>query len=172
MAVTKLKKQQEKVSWEKEIQNRLDFGISNDFFWKTAYTNLSFSNINYYKDFETLYLLANADYTFDKARKKALNDSVKKYKLYTFSQLKNSGCALQLSLVCNFVYIIEKYDMSNNNCKIKIYHRIKNASSSNVYPEKVKEIFKKDTKCRAVAYLYKESFTRCVFIEKLLKNER
>jgi hypothetical protein len=93
-------------------------------------------------------------------------DSISKYKRYTFSQIRDAGGALQLSRACPFIHIIEKEGIEYRGCKIAIFHRTKNAAQSKGFPAKVLEVFKNDSVCRAVAYIYKNPITRFVMFEK------
>ncbi len=170
MAVTKQQAIDKQNLWEQEMQKRKEFGISEEFFYKTQFANLRYFQIKFFKDFESLYYLSVSGH-YDKDRNRLLKESVRKYKSYTFSQLKNAGGALQLSLTCPFVYTIVNENFEYNGCKIDIFHRTKNASESNMFPKKVLDIFKKDNKCKAVAFLFKSSLTRCVIIEKFKDDD-
>lgn len=157
--------------WNQEIQKRKNFGISDEFFINNGFIKLYYCSLKYFRDFALLYSMyvsyKNPKHYGNLEARKLLMDSFIKYKSYTFNQLKEAGGALQLSKVCEFVNVIEQYELKYKSSQIIIFHRIKNAAKSNSYPEKVREVFQNDNKCRAVAFLYKETLTRQVMVEKL-----
>lgn len=171
----KLTESQLKKIWKEEIKRRIDFGISEEVFSFGFTSNVKYCSIKFLRDFETIFHSYNVikDIKFhpithkrDFERRILFIDTVNKYKRYTFNQIKNAGGALQLSKVCPFVHIIEQQNIEYKGCKIEIYHRKKDAINSKEYPDKVLDVFKNDSFCRAVAFIYKEPLKRTVFFEK------
>lgn len=165
-----------KKSWEKEIQKRKDFGISDAIFWETHYIKTHFCSMKFIRDFQSLYLsyihLTNHQHhSHDSETRKLLMSTFIKYKKYVFHQLKEAGGALHLSLVCPIVHVITKENIEYRGCKIEIFHRVKNtAQNPKAFPPAVTNVFKKHNSCRAVAFLYKISITKFVMVEKVHEN--
>lgn len=161
-------------NWKKEVQKRIDFGISNENIWR--YSNTTYASIMFLRDFDSLYnsylamqSIPYKPHHIDYEKKKLHIDSVKKYTKYVFKQLEDSDGVLQLSKVCGFVKIIVEKNIEYKGCKIEIFHRIKNANKSNIYPKKVIDLFKNNSTCRAVAYKYIVPIERKVIVETYKK---
>jgi hypothetical protein len=175
----KIKESQLKKMWHQEIQRRVDFGISDEIFWQTQNCVVRYCSIKFSRDFDSLYnsylvrkgIRFNPTTNFrDYEQRRLAIDSVNKYKTYTFSQIKDAGGALQLSLVCPFVHIIVDKEIEYKGCKIEVFYRTKNAAQSSEFPLKVLEVFKNDSRCKAVAYVYRKPTIKFVMFEKTKKN--
>lgn len=153
-------KVQEDREWRAEVKKRKDFGISEELFF-TGHHRAPFYKLRYYGEFEMLFHAY-----IHKKQNTHIAKAVQKFKQYTFNQIKEAGGALQLSKVCHFAHIISKENLSLRGVKIRIFHRIKNAGQSPLYPNKVKELFQSDKKCRGIAYLYVVPEVRIVMTEK------
>lgn len=173
------KKLKEKANWWKlEIKKRKDFGISGEpFHLAFGRFPIPFYSIRHKGDFESLafkfreYKMnvgTTANARNNRKRLKHFIDEFKKYKEYTFKQLEDAGGALKLSEACEFVHIVIKEKLEYKDKKIEIYYREKDAINSDKYPIKVKEVFKENRHCMAVAFMFNEAPTRNVIFEKTL----
>jgi hypothetical protein len=160
-----------RINWNKEIKNRIKFGIPKELIW--VHLNIRYCSIMFLRDFKDLFYhylafknLKLIPGTVDFIKRENHKIAVKKYTEYVFKQIKDAGGALQLSKVCGFVHVIVEHNVQYKGLMIEIYYREKNASQSKKYPEKVLNLFKNNSTCRAVAFTYNVPICRKVLIEK------
>lgn len=164
---TKLKKISD---WDIEVNKRIEFGIPISQM-PSSIGMAPAAMFKYKDDFETLW--RHGSQRIRKGDSKEFADRIKLYRKcislytrYTFKQLEDCDGALQVSKTCPMAYFITNNDYEYNGKRMAIYHRIKNAVAEGDYPEKVLQLFKNDSKCRAVFYLYHNALQRFVLIEK------
>lgn len=165
-------KEKIQINWNKEIKNRIKFGISEELIWR--HLNVSYCSIKFVRDFRDLFQtylgFKNVNLprgSVDFIKRQNHKNAVKKYTEYVFKQIKDAGGVLQLSKVCGFIYVIIEQDLQYKDLKMEIFYREKNASKSKKYPEKVLNLFKNNSTCRAVAFTYNIPICREVLIEKI-----
>lgn len=164
-----LSESQIKKIWHTEIVKRKDFGISDEIFISHFNSRVKYCAIKFSRDFESLYFSSTVKGNDKSELKQKCINAVCQYIKYTFNQIKEAGGALQMSKTCPFVQIILKEKIQYKNCRVHVFYRIKGAVNSSIYPEKVNEVFKKDSDCRAVVYSFVEPIIRNVLIEKKSK---
>lgn len=154
--------------WKLEVQKRKNFGISTtNFLLPFRKISIPLSSLKTKADFEALEFKANLykqPHYKNNDFYKHYHEQYLKYKHYTFKQLKDFEGVLKLSDTCSFIHIIIKNDIDFNEHKLMIYHRSK--QNGDFYPEKVKNVFKNNSRCMAVSYLYKKSYVRQTLLEK------
>lgn len=162
-----------KTEWELEIEKRIAFGIPNDEIRTFSGQRLPICSLTYKQDFLDIFTRSRR-----KLRKAYLGDAdaqaiqnlykkaAAKYTEYTFQQLEQAGGALELSKTCPYAHAICKNEVEFNDKYMMILYRCKDAVKSPDYPKKVIEVFKNNSKCRAVLYLFYKPLERKVLIEK------
>jgi hypothetical protein len=154
--------------WEEEVKQRIKFGIPSDEMRSFAGVNIPICSLKIVQDYNRIYDVSHTERNrWDKKWITLFKKADKKYTEYTFKQLEKANGALELSKTCQYVYPLSKNNVEYEHKSVMIYYRHKNAvQKTDFYPEKVIEVFKKNSRCRAVVFLYLKPLTRKVIVEK------
>ena len=152
--------------WNEEVEKRIKFGISTDKFIPRWGNPIRYCDIKDAPDFEYIGHFFDPITRTKKNDKNLIIESFLKYKEYTFKQLDEAGGALPLSKVCGFAKVLFMKDVVFLETKIKIIYRTKNAVMYGEFPNKIRDIFREDRRCKGVACLFQNEIERKTIIEK------
>ena len=171
-----IERQLKEKEYNDENKKRLDFGISTMMFhpsWGDAKPMFEIRNKQYFEEIYNHSLVKIKEGSKNKYDIEINNfilvcrETVKKYIGYVFQQLSDAGGTLKLSKTCEFVQVMLKFGLGFENKRADIFYREKGAINlTHIYAKSVIDIFKKDSKCRAVVYSYLNTETRQVIFEK------